>query len=1079
MSALALIFEKTGWFPRVIGNKVRSHADSTHHLTYTYPMTMFRIALVTLALTLSFYLTAQEPHAYKDPNLAYKAGVEAFDMGLYGRAQALFTEFMATDRPTNMGEAELLRTQAELYYARSAVRLDRPDAQRLILDFIKDNEPGPLAATAKYEIANYYYNAKDYDRAIEFFELVDAANLPEPERTEVYFKQGYSYFVKKKFGRAKQAFKRSTARDTEYYYPANYYDGLTVFYEGDYDEARKSFDIAKENKRYARVVPYYIAQILFAQGKFDEVVSYGKEQLESGERIRNERQINQLVGQALFEQKKYAEALPYLEEAMESGRLRGQDLYQLAYVQYQAGQYQKAIENFEELKGLDNEMGQNALFHLAASYLKLGQKDRARAAFAATSRLTYDRDLEEQALWNYAKLSYELDYYSEAVDAIQRIPTGSRYYDEGQTILSTIFLNTRDYERAMQIIEDMPRQNPKLRETYQRVAYYRGIQLLQNGQLTEATSNLRKSLAVNSDARIQALATYWLADIAYRSEQYDSAIRDFQTFLSLAKNVRNLPDESSVHTAAYNMGYSYLKKKNYPLAGKHFEQAADGISRNRRFITSDYVSKQIYADALLRAGDSYFKRNQYAAAVSNYNEVIKNNFSGFDYALYQSAIIKGLQGEPIDKIVLLERITDNYPNSAYADDALYSLGSTYLELGKFSLAATPLKKLVDRYKGKTDLYNAALLKLGLISYNLNDLNEALDYYKRVFSNQPTAREQRDALSAIEEIYEDRGEPEKYISFLENIPGYNVTDIARDSINYRSARIQFESGNYQRAVQGFTDYLGRFPNGNSVIEAYYNRGQSYAALENYTSALRDYEEVIRRGASRLEHRALRKAAIIVYNQEQDFRKAFQYYARLEEVARDDEERFEAQLGAARAAYRMGEQGSVKQYVDKVLNNPRANAAVKLEANYYAGKMALDARQYDQAQQYFRAIIRLTDEGLADNAKSAEARYQLAFILYQKRELQTALNLSKAALRENAGFPYWVAKTIILQSDIYVDLDAPLDARAGLEYLVENYNGDAALKAEAQRKLDALKAAESSNSRLRPAGDDGELEMEDDN
>ena len=121
----------------------------------------------------------------------------------------------------------------------------------------------------------------------------------------------------------------------------------------------------------------------------------------------------------------------------------------------------------------------------------------------------------------------------------------------------------------------------------------------------------------------------------------------------------------------------------------------------------------------MRAGDGLFKRNQYNDAIKFYNEAVDRRYKGFVYALYQKAIIEGLRGNTVDKIVALEDIVEKYPKSEYTDEALLQLGITYQEIGKLSEATQPLKKLVNEFKGKSGNINQGLIRLGLITYNLS------------------------------------------------------------------------------------------------------------------------------------------------------------------------------------------------------------------------------------------------------------------------------------------------------------------------------------------------------------------------
>ncbi len=63
-------------------------------------------------------------------------------------------------------------------------------------------------------------------------------------------------------------------KDDPNYIDANYYYGFLAFRDGQYNEALQSFKIVENEKNYATVVPYYIAQIYYIQGKKDEAIAY-------------------------------------------------------------------------------------------------------------------------------------------------------------------------------------------------------------------------------------------------------------------------------------------------------------------------------------------------------------------------------------------------------------------------------------------------------------------------------------------------------------------------------------------------------------------------------------------------------------------------------------------------------------------------------------------------------------------------------------------------------------------------------------------------------------------------------------
>lgn len=1031
-------------------------------------MMLKKFAPLCLLLLFALPLAAQQTAVFTEANEAYKSGVTLLEQGVYGKARQHFERAHRLLLPVNEPAAELLRTKAELNIARAAVRTQAPDGEKLILEFVRTYAPNPISNQALVEVASYYYNARKYEKAIDFFSRVPTTGMSREQKAEVKFKLGYSLFVEKQFEKAKANFRSIKDLKNDYYYPTNYYLGLCYFFEGNYDAAIAQFRIVEAARKYKPHVPYYLAQIYFAERRYDELIAYAEPRVKQ-RGVRKEKEIKQLIGQAYFEKGQYQNALPFLEYyAGRNSRLREEELYQIGYTYYQVGDYTKAIQYLKDLTTVDSDIGQNAMFILGDSYLRVNQRQYARTAFGNAKRMPYDKDIQEEALWNYAKLSYELKDPREAINALKELRPESPYYLEAQELMSEIFLSYRNYQQALDIIEGLPNRTPQLQETYQKVAYFRGLQLLQNGEMDAAKQYFETSLDVSLDARTRALAIYWLGDIAHRDEAYNASIRLMNQFLTLAKILSNLPDESSIFTANYTQGYNYLKQDNYTAALGFFEETVAGIKRNRSFIRNRKVEQQVLGDATLRAGDCLFKRNQYVRAVDYYDQAINKQYTGFEYALYQKAIIEGLLGRTSAKVLALEEIVQNHPESQYADDALLALGTTYQEIGQLSKAAEPLKQLLRNYQGKSDLVTKALLRLGLISYNQGNLEGAINYYKQVFANNPDASESNLALASLEEIYvDDLGQPDAYFAFLETVQG-NVENEVRDSINFRAAESQFENANYERAVQSYTDYLRKFPRGLYTLPATYHRAESYAVLRQYSNALQDYATVVDKGQSRYYVKALEKAALIAYNHEKDFLLSYDLFSELEEVATSPEQRFEAQLGALRAAYRVGKDDAVYSLARKVATNPNASQLQVAAANFYLGKMAYDRQDYENALTAFNEVIRLSD-----NEQTAEARYLKAYIYYLRRDLEKAQEICINANKESSGYPFWVAKSVILLSDILREKGDLYNARAALEALLENYDGDPKLVNEARQKLQTINSLINQSSRLNTNPEDDEF------
>jgi tetratricopeptide (TPR) repeat protein len=141
------------------------------------------------------------------------------------------------------------------------------------------------------------------------------------------------------------------------------------------------------------------------------------------------------------------------------------------------------------------------------------------------------------------------------------------------------------------------------------------------------------------------------------------------------------------------------------------------------------------------------------------------------------------------------------------------------------------------------------------------------------------------------------------------------------------------------------------------------------------------------------------------------------------------------------------------------SPLASDPIRGEALFYWAKAALENKDFETAQEQFARVITLSQ-----NEQAAEARYRVAWIAYLQGNLDEAVKRCHEANEGNASYPYWIAKSLILLSDISVDKKDLFNAKAPLEAVIENFQGDENILREAQEKLDKILALEKQQSRI---------------
>ncbi|MBL0025515.1 MAG: tetratricopeptide repeat protein [Saprospiraceae bacterium] len=1019
-----------------------------------------KIILSTLfSISLSCILTGQESSIYTDKLKMYRQARDFFDHNLYGPARFFNDKFIHQVHPISEDDFTLLRDDAGAMSAVSGLRLDLPSGENELLTFITRKYPDPSTSPAILELGSYYYNKKWFKKSVDIYGMMKFDDLPEYDMSEASFKKGYSHFAIKEFKEGKSELARTKEIRNSFYYPSNYYYGLCDYFTGNYSGAVNAFERVKDSETYRSFVPYYITQIYFAQNNSDKVISYGEESLKDIE-LRNRKEIRQLIGQSYFKKGNFDKALPHLEfyEA-NTDKLTIEEFYQLGFTQYQLKKYESAIENLRELHLLDTKLGQLVNYYLADCYYKTGDLVSARA-FKKVSQMTYEKKMQEEATFNYGKLSAESGFEREAINTFVKIDKNSAYFKEADNIITDLLENMSDYVAVLQIIESIPSPTERIKTAYQTVALKYAMQLYNSGQADEALKYFEKSKKYNLSKIVQAQNTFWISQIQHEKGNYMGSIKGFDDYFDISNGLIGMPDESSPLSGHYTQGYNYLMLKDFNNAEKSFKNSIVGFNINSGMLKSKELLNEIWPDALVRAGDCLFKNRKYQEAITYYDQAIKKQKGSFVYAMYQKALIQGLSGDPYEKILTLKEIIKSYPTSDFADEAFMQLGDTYFVLNNIENAYSSFSDLVTKYKN-SPLKNGAYLKLGLLAYNKGDLNTSISNYKAVFQNNPSAREAESALLGLQEIYiHDMGKAEEYVAFVSSLPGYKITDSAADSLAYMVGVIRYNEGQYDKAIDGFNNYISKYPNGINRIKAYYYRGESFTLVKKYAEALEDYERLIKLGNSEFYIQALRKSALISYNYTQTFDKSYQYYDLYYSAISDEDEKYKAALGALRSAFRIANTDGVKKYGNLVSNNKKADNEEKVAALYYLGKTWYKENNLENATTSFAVI---GDQ--INNNQAAEARYLLAEILFKQNQPDKAEKQCNLANDKNASYPYWIAKSLVLMSDIYVGRKDLFNARAALEAIIENFKDDSDLQTIAKEKLKIVEEMEKQKNRIK--------------
>jgi tetratricopeptide (TPR) repeat protein len=979
-------------------------------------------------------LSAQQSAIYTHELKDFDKAITLYNDKQYQAAQILFEK--------TKGENKEMEVQADCayYIANCAIRLDQMDADMLMENFVEDYPTSTKQNQAFVEVAGYYFSQGKYPQALQWYDKVDESSMSIADRDKYNFQKGYSYFSA---GDKKQADKylNKVINSKEFGSQAKYYLGFMSYESDDYKKANQLFEQVEDQGKYKEKMSYFQADMNFKLGNFQKAIDLGVPQLSKSD-ANEKSELNKIIGESYFNLGKYDKAIPYLKEYHgKKGKWNNTDFYQLGYAYYKQGDYENAIAQFNKIIEGNDSVAQNAYYHLGESYLKSGKKQQALNAFKNASEMEYDLKIQEDAWLNYAKVSYEIGNPYQSVPAVlgaflEKYPA-TQFKQEVQTLLINSYITSKNYKEALVLLEkDKSAAN---RPAYQKVTFYRGLELYTDGNYQEAMAMFKKSIGEPRDPRITARATFWKAETEYVLNAFSEALITFKQFIGNAE-AKTTPEYKNIN---YNMAYTYFKLKEYEQAAKYFQ---------------DYVSQATAKgdavrlnDAYLRLGDSNFVTGKYWPAMEAYNKAIDMKGIDADYAFFQKGLSYGFVARNEKKIEDLTKFVQTYSKSKYADDALYELGNTYVTEKNTSKAIQTYDKLIADYK-ESSYVSKAIMRQALIYYNAENDEKALDKFKKVVAEFPNTPEAMEAVSTARLIYVDKGRTDEYAAWVKTLDFVDVTDADLDNTAFEAAEKQYLQNNNKQAISSLSGYVAKFPNGISSLKANFYLAQSYYAEGLESNAIPNYEFVISKSRSEFTEQALARLSQI-YLKKADYAKAIPVLKRLEVEADFPQNVTFAQSNLMKSYYDQQDYANAVVYASKVLANTKTEDKVKSDAQIIVARSAIKANDEPKAREAYAKLLTIAKGELA-----AEALYYDAYFKNKDGKYEASNTIVQKLSKDYSGYKYFGAKGLVVMAKNFYGLKDSFQATYILESVVKNFTAYPDVVAEAQKELDAIKAEE---------------------
>ena len=907
--------------------------------------------------------------------------------------------------------------QAQGYGVLSALRMKLENAHAVAQDYLQRYPDAVLAPQVHFQYALDMFDAERYEESLEHFNSIQPSDLLGDQQAEYTYKIGYSAFGVGEWERAKGLLSRMRGLPySDYTAPAYYTLGYIDYAQKQFRNASDWFQLAAEDHRFSALANYYILECRFNEKDYDYVVRFGEDLFN---KVPEDRQphMARIMSESYLVLGDVEKARTYYEKNLRSkAKLTRSDYFYAGEINYMIDNWQGAVDHFEKMEDRSDSLGQIASYQLGYSYIQLRNKVAAMDAFKEAADLDYTPDIQEDALYNFAKLAFDLGRDTAPFqDYLSRYGT-SRKGDQIYSYMAMAALQNHDYEAAVAAYDQIDELDPRMQSNYMKAYLLRAMELMESGSWRAAIPHL-KAAAYYSPRRdgFNQLARYYQAEALYRDGKWAEA----RAILNDLYNLSGLANRREGSLISYQMAYTYFKEADYERALKWFQNYLECDPRD------------MAADAMTRVADCYFFSGDYTTAVAAYERQMAQYPDPDNlYPRFRAGVACGLLEDNVRKVHFLEDVKLASPQVPYYGESLYELGRAYVAL-KDSEDAIRAFRTLRSATSDPSLATRALLELGMIERNAGRSDEALEYYKQVVQQGGDYTE--DALLAIEAIYRTREDPEAYLAYVNSLgSAANRSEAQKEEVYFSSAEQIYLSGDFAKAQTTLLAYLQKYPQAIYGAKARFYLADCYRASGAREQACDLYESALELGLDgALAESATSQLAQLNFALE-NYSKAYACFRQLKEGARLEANRAAALVGLMRSAFRARQWDSAISDAMTVQESFPDDAALQREARYVRAKSFLSSSRREEAFALFEELAAepATDEG-------AESAFLLIQDLYDRAQFAEIQDAVYAFSEKAAGQNYWLAKAFIVLGDSFAEQGNLAQARATFESIRSGY------------------------------------------
>ncbi|UFH32894.1 tetratricopeptide repeat protein [Chryseobacterium sp. C-71] len=766
------------------------------------------------------------------------------------------------------------------------VILQKNHAEEGLTAFMKEYPNSAYFAQANLPLADYYLSKKDFKEALKTLKKVNQYQLTKEENTQYILKLGYAKFMMGDSKGAIDALEEAhKTADESQKGDIAYMLGHLYYSSKQNDQAFQYFDSIKDQPKFSKLVRPYYVQMHYNDKDYDKAISEGNALLNEDISASYKAEVHKIIGESYFMKNDYESAYPHLKDYLSVQQNPSEnDLYEMGFVAAQLKKYDEAVSYYNQLINSNSALAQNAYYQLGNAYLAVDKKQEALSAFRSSYQMDYDASVKQLAHEQYAKLGYDIgNPFESPTTVIQNYitanPSGAKNA-EMRSLLVKSYLYSGNFKETLSAIDKLPNSTPETDKVDQEVSYLLGTEEFNKGNFDEAERYFLRSLEFNINKEFNSRALYWLGQVYYQKGNYPSAIARYEKLTN-----ETFPEKQQL---PYDLGYAYFKSKKFDQAEQYFTQYLknpkpefkndaelrladinyanndldqaiaiydknedatdytlyqkalalgfknDNVAKitNLKSLISKYPGSDYIDDAQYEIGVAYAAQDDFTNSNDFFGKVIK---SSSDKDLVANASIYRAQNyidqNQNDKALSeLKSLGEQYKNTAYAQKIVQAAKPIFTKNGDVSGYAGFARNVgVNIDASEIDEIN---LSTGKQYFTKKDYKNAISYYEKYLTQNPTGEGLYQAKYELGESYYQTNNPTKALLVLQEIA--NIQNDYQDDAATRVAQIYIAQGNSAEAKK----YLENIKNSSNInVKNYANVElmKMYAEEKNFSEA----------------------------------------------------------------------------------------------------------------------------------------------------------------------------------------------------------------------------------------------------